>query len=161
HAGTLHADLSFDVGADLGVTVHDSHRNAATRATDRQELARAIESQRGLPGPDRDGEGRLGEPVAGCHDVLETELLFESADGARPYGLGSRERLLERGEIEAARVVNVPHAVPVPEVWGDGERGADPRHQLEPYARALQVGGQEIEPRAGPGRRERAADQPH
>ncbi len=128
---------------------------------DREEPARGVQAQRGEAGPDRHRQGGLGQAIAGRDDVVDVELPLERRNGADPYGLGAAQRLLERGELDAARIGDVPHAVPVAEVRRHREGGAHAGDELQPDARVLEVRRQEIERRAGGGRGEGAADQPH
>ena len=159
--GALHADLSLHPRADRPRLVHDAHGDALARRSDGEEPARAIEPERCLARPDRHGQRRLGEAVAGCDQVGDVELLLEGLDGAEADRLGARERLLERREIDARRVADISHAVPEAEVGRDGEGRLDARHQLEPGAGVLEIGRQEPEGRADGRRGEGAADQPH
>ena len=81
-------------------------------------------------------------PVAWRDHVRDAELVLEGLDGGRAHGLGAGQGLLEAAEVDARRVADIAHAVPVPEVGRDRERRLDAGDQLEPDARVLEVGRQ-------------------
>src|SRR5205823_8769098 len=85
----LHPDLALlvrrqrDFGA--GVARDDLHRDAGAGLAYREEPAARIESERHRARPDRHGERRLGEAIAGRDDALEAEARLEGADRSEEH----------------------------------------------------------------------------
>jgi hypothetical protein len=139
----------------------DGHAHPGARTADGDEAAGGVETDRLSGRPDRDGQRRLGQAVGRAEHVLDAEPRLEVADGREPHRLGAGERHAQAAQIEAGRVADVPHAVPIAEVRRYRERAPMGADRLQPGPRIAEVGRQQDQRGPGVERHEAAADQPH